>query len=285
LTDQHIQELQQKDEQLRLQQEANNARIKQLQDEIAAKEAELNNTITDVGNNATQLQAQIEQLTREKQQKDAQIAQLQGDIAALRDENTDLYNRIVAATQAIAEATNRLGELNDPATFNEAELDAKFQELEESIQRISNVIQAGPPQPGPPQGGPPQAGPPQPGPQQRIPGNTRILYENVQFTFDSLSRQLETKAQQDPRPNNKYSQALQQLQGANDADDVVAILNANRIGTTRNGGIKGGKKTKKIRKQKGGYTYKVNSKRRSITTSPSLRSSATGRGVKQSKRR
>jgi DNA repair exonuclease SbcCD ATPase subunit len=274
LTDKHTQELQQKDEQLRLQQEDNNARIKQLQDEIAAKEAELNKTITDIGNNTAQLQAQIEQLTREKQEKDAQIAQLQGQITALQNENQDLINRIIAATQAIAAATNRLQELNDPTAFNEAELDVKFQELEASVQEISNAIQAGP------------QNVPQNVPQQRMPGDTIILYENTQFTFDNLRKQIQDKSRQDGRPNNKYSQVLQQLQRATDADDVITILNNSNIMTTRNGTIKGGKKTKKnnkVRKQKGGYTYKLNSKRRSITTS-SIRSS-TGRGRGQSKRR
>ncbi len=98
-----------------------------------------------------------------------------------------------------------------------------------------------------------------------------------------MRRQLQEKSRQDPRPNNKYSQVLQQLQNANDDDDVKSILQGASIMTTRNGKIKGGKKTKKIRKQKGGYTYKINSKRRSITTA-SIRSS-NGRGRGHSKRR
>jgi len=277
MTDRHTVELQQKDAELAAQQQANAAQIKQLQDVITAKDAELNKTITDIGNNRAQLQAQIDQLTREKQDKDNQIAQLQAQITALQNENQDLVNRIIAATQAIAAATNRLQELNDPASFNEAELDAKFQELEASVQQISNAIQ------GNLSGN--SSGNSQGRPQiQRIPGNTRILYENTQFTFDDLRNQLQAKARQDARPNNKYSQALQQLQGANDEDDVIQILQANTILTSRNGTIKGGKKTKKLRKQKGGYTYKVNSKRRSIVTSSS-RSSSSVRGRGHSKRR
>ena len=288
LTDQHTQALLQKDEQLKAQQDANTAQIQQLQAEIAAKEEELNKTISDVGNNAAQLQAQIEQLTREKQEKDAQIAQLQGQITDLQNENQDLINRIIAATQAIAAATNRLQELNDPAAFNEAELDVKFQELEASVQEISNAIQAGPQNVA--QNVPQNVAQnvPQNVAQQRIPGNTRILYENTQFTLDDLRNQLQEKSRQDPRPNNKYSQVLQQLQGANDEDDVKSILQSASIMTTRNGKIKGGKKTKKnkkVRKQKGGYTYKVNSKRRSITTSSLRSSSGRGRGRGHSKRR
>jgi len=133
LTDQNTQALLQKDAELAAQQQANATQIQQLQAEIAAKEAELNKTITDVGNNTAQLQGQIDQLTREKQQKDDQIAQLQGDIAALQTENQDLINRIIAATQAITEATNRLRELNDPASFNETELENLYKIKLESI--------------------------------------------------------------------------------------------------------------------------------------------------------
>jgi len=274
LTEQHTQELQQKDEQLRLQQEANNARIKQLQDEIAAKEAELNNTITDIGTNTTQLQAQIEQLTREKQEKDNQIAQLQGDITALQTENQDLINRIIAATQAIAEATNRLQDLNDPAAFNEAELDAKFQELEASVQQISNAIQ-GNPVANNQASGRPVAG------QSILPPDTPIAFKGQNLTVGLIRNQLGSKPQVDRITNgpSKYALALRGLNNAQTPEQVLQALNSSGV-DAKNGSIYGGKKTKKnkkVRKQKGGYTYKLNSKRRSISTSS--RSSASGRGI------
>jgi chromosome segregation ATPase len=281
LTEQHTQELQQKDEQLRLQQEANNARIKQLQDEIAAKEAELNNTITDVGNNATQLQAQIDQLNREKQEKDNQIAQLQGDITALQTENQDLINKIIAATQAIAEATNRLQDLNDPAAFNEAELDAKFQELEASVQQISNAIQ-GNPVANNQASGRPIAG------QSILPPDTPIAFKGQNLTVGLIRNQLGNKPQVDRITNgpSKYALALRGLNNAQTPEQVLQALTSSGV-DAKNGSIYGGKKTKKnkkVRKQKGGYTYKLNSKRRSISTSSS-RSSASGRGIGRSKRR
>jgi len=280
LTEQHTQELQQKDEQLRLQQEANNARIKQLQDEIAAKEAELNNTITDIGTNTTQLQAQIEQLTREKQEKDNQIAQLQGDITALQTENQDLINRIIAATQAIAEATNRLQDLNDPAAFNEAELDAKFQELEASVQQISNAIQ-GNPVANNQASGRPVAG------QSILPPDTPIAFKGQNLTVGLIRNQLGSKPQVDRITNgpSKYALALRGLNNAQTPEQVLQALNSSGV-DAKNGSIYGGKKTKKnkkVRKQKGGYTYKLNSKRRSISTSS--RSSASGRGIGHTKRR
>jgi chromosome segregation ATPase len=273
LTDQHTQELQQKDEQLRLQQEANNMAIKQLQDEIAAKEAELNKTITDVGNNATELQAQIAQLNREKQEKDNQIAQLQGDITALQTENQDLINRIIAATQAITEATDRLRELNDPAAFNETELDAKFQELEASVQQISNAIQGNPVANN-------QASGNQASGQNRLPLDTQINFKGQNLTLGSIINSLKNKPQKDRNTNgpSKYAVALRVIRDAQTPQEVIQALTSSGI-DAKNGGIYGGKKTKKnkrVRKQKGGYTYKLNSKRKSITKA-SIRSSI-GRG-------
>jgi len=285
LTDQHTQELQQKDEQLKLQQEDNNGKIKQLQDEIAAKEAELNKKISDVGNNATQLQAQIEQLTKEKQEKDNQIAQLQAQITALQNENQDLVNRIIAATQAISDATNRLRELDNPAAFNEAELDAKFQELEASVQQISNAIQGNPVANNQVSGTLAPA-------QNRLPPDTPINYRGQNLTLGLIISQLGSKPQVDRnKPGNqpsKYAIALKGVNEANTPEEVLQALNSSGV-DAKNGAIYGGKKTKKHRKQKnrkqkGGYTYKLNSKRRSISTA-TIRKSSSGRGKGNTKRR
>lgn len=272
MTDQHTLELQQKDEQLRLQQEANGVEIKKLQDEIAAKEAELNKTITDVGSNATQLQAQIEQLTKEKQDKDSQIAQLQGQITDLQNENQDLINRIISATQAIADATNRLQELNDPAAFNETELDAKFQELEASVEQISNAIQGS-------SLANKQASL-QPVSGNRLPSDTQILLNGQNLTLELIISQLKKKPQRDKNTNgpSKYALALSGVYKAQTPEEVVQALQSSNV-SAKNGTIYGGKKTKKHKKQKkqkGGYTYKLDSKRKSMTTTQSIR--GRGRG-------
>ena len=298
LTDQHTQELQQKDEQLKAQQDANAAAMKQLQDEIAAKEVELNQRTVDVGNNAAQLQAQIDQLTREKEAKDSQIAQLQADIAALQTENDDLIARIVAATQAIADATNRLRELNDPATFNEAELDAKFQELEASVQQISNAIQGNPVANNQAAAGQIAQGQNSNVDQEprrvtiqgqgRLPPDTPIQINGQNIPLEEIRKQLSEKkrllSRNNPKAANKYANALNAIQMATSQEDVIRGLQSNNV-TIKNGAVMGGKKTKKNRKQKGGYTYKSNLKRRSISTTSSIRSSASGRGIRHTKRR
>ena len=281
LTDQHAQELQQKDEQLKLIQEDNASKMKQLQDEIAAKETELNQQVADVGNNAGQLQTQIEQLTKEKQEKEDQITGLQEQITGLQTENQDLISRIMAATQAIIESTNRLGELNNPDAFNEAELNAKFKEVEASIQQISNAIQGNSVANNQLAAGQPESV------KGKLPPDTPIIIDGINFTLGSIITQLKAKKQKVKHTGepNKYTLALDAVYKANTPEEVIEALKSNV--TLKNGAIMGGKKTrknKKQRKQKGGYTYKVNSKRKSITTA-SIRSGGSIRGRRITKRR
>ena len=271
LSAQHAEQLRQLDEQLKLQQADNEAKIKQLTDIIAAKDAELNQRVTELGVDSNRLQERINELTLDNHEKELIITKLQEENAALKAENQDLIQRIIAATQSIAEATNRLQELNDPAAFNQNDLDIKFQEIETSIQDISNAIQGNPSSSNPSSS------------VQRIPNDTQFVFENSQFTFGSLIAQLQQKAQQDARPDNKYRITIRQLKNANDISDVMAILQRSGISTKRNGSIMGGKKakkTKKIRKQKGGYTYNNSLKRQRISTTTSSIRSSSGRGRK-----
>jgi chromosome segregation ATPase len=284
LKEQHIQELQQTDEQLAAIQSQNNIQINQLNQEIAAKEAELNQKVTEVGSNATQLQAQIEQLTREKQEKDAQIAKLQGDITDLQNENQDLISRIIAATQAISDAAGKLRELDNPAAFNEAELDEQFKEIEASIQQISNSIQ----------GNPVAFNQDAAGQltqiQNKLPSDISIAFNGQNLTLGLIRTQLGKKPQTVRNTNapSKYALALDRVRNAQTPEEVIQALKSNGV-DIKNGTIYGGKKTKKNKKnkkQKGGYTYKNNLKRGSISTTASMRSSSgRGRGRGQTKRR
>jgi chromosome segregation ATPase len=265
LTDQNTQQLLEKDEQLRLLQEKNTAEMNQLKEAIEVKEKEIQQKGVDAGNNAAQIQAQIEQLTSENQSKQQMIEKLQGDITALQSENDELIERIIAATQAINDATNSLEVLNDPTAFNEKELAAKFQEIETSIQEISNAIQ------GNSQG------------QQRLPPEPPIEINGQIFTLAEIRKQLNIKKQMltknNPNAENKYALALKAINNATTPEALIQALQSNGI-DVKNGSIMGGKKTKKNRKnkkQKGGYTYKSNSKRRRITTTSSRRNSVMGR--------
>jgi hypothetical protein len=101
----------------------------------------------------------------------------------------------------------------------------------------------------------------------------QILYKTI---FDGIRK----KVSQNAGP--KYKEALTALKNST-PDKVASILNDKGI-SFKNNQIMGGRKTKKINKkhkknktrkmkQKGGYTYKHSSKRKSISTASSVRSS------------
>lgn len=71
----------------------------------------------------------------------------------------------------------------------------------------------------------------------------------------------------------KYRRALEAIDNAKDANEIPGILASNRI-TYRNGELRGGIKSKKYRKQKGGFTYKKKSRRSSITSNSRYRKSS-----------
>lgn len=260
LTDQHNEQLLQRDEQLKLQQEEIVTKMKQLQEEIATKDAELNNVTNDLNNKASALTEQINDLTKQNQEKDQTVQQLQEQLNNLQAENEDLTQRIIAATVAIIEATNRLQELNNPASFDQAGLDAAFAEVESSIQEISNAIQ----------GNSGNSGNSKMSANSKMSGNEIINYKGIQKPLSKIMKELKAKPQQDlfdpnnPKPSN-YALALQDIYNGKEPAKALA----DNFIEVKNGAILGGKKTKKNRrykKQKGGFTYKSNAKRKSFSS-------------------
>ena len=61
--------------------------------------------------------------------------------------------------------------------------------------------------------------------------------------------------------------------------NAAAILQTENIEISPSGNIMGGRKTKKNKKQKGGFTYRANTKRKSISTISLTR----GRGLRKGK--
>jgi len=218
-----------------------------------------------------ELQARIGEIDVINQNNTLTITQLQTDLQNLQVENDDLKRRIIAATEEIMTATNRLQELNRPDDFNQGELDAKFDEVIESIQAISNAIQGHPGNP--PSNASVQVQSPAPARQQKqlkMPENSIIIIDGWQKPLSQIVNDLKSKIQKDSRPNNKYALALQQLYEATDEEDVRNILSINNILYTRKSGdMKGGKtkKKRKYKKQRGGFTYRPNAKRKSLATS------------------
>lgn len=291
LTQQHQQQLDAKDQalatreaELTQQITIREQQIQQLNTLLQQKQVEVDGHVADIGNNQQQARDQINQLNLR--------------IAALEGENERLKDRIVAATGAIVEASNNLEALMnaEPNQQSQNDIEALFNEIEQSLQAVTNAMQgndsppSGPPPPVPgrrkppplPSNRPPSGSPPPVPRGPRLPGDTNILYDNANFTLDNLIAQLKSKSDQQPgNPANKYAQAIQQIKNAADASDINEILTRLNIMTTRNGLIRGGKYTKKSKKggktkkiYKGGFVYKSNKKRRSISSSNKMSASS-----------
>ena len=250
----------------------NNAKIADLQNQINQKDTEIARLTQDSTGNTAQLNAQIAQQQAAMTDLQNQLAVLQKQIEDLKAENGNLIQRIIAATTAINNATQNLQQLSDPTSYNQAELAQAFEEIEKSIQDISNALQGSAPAPGP--------GPePGPGP-SRGSNNPDIHLQNMNKTpFTLKQRQLidilKEKPQKDNNTNDprKYAIALRAIQRAKNENEVLDALKDIDI---KNNTVMGGKKhknqkhkTKKNRKQKGGFKYSNKAKRTSFIVSPS----------------
>jgi len=203
----------------------------------------------------------------------------------LQNENKELQQRIVAATESINTAVKNLQDISDDATNNQntENVTKLFAQVEASIEDINKAIQGSPTQ-GPPTQGPPTQGPPTQGQSQSIPSSEPIIGVNgvpQGYTFGDLLNQLQTKSRQQ-NGRSKYSDALTQIKTTNNINDIPKILNSSNI-EFKNNSIMGGKKhkTKKHRKQKGGFSYKLNSKRKGLST-PSYMYKTMGKGKRTS---
>jgi hypothetical protein len=180
---------------------------------------------------------------------------------------------------AINEATQNLQQLSDPASYNEADLTLAFNEIEKSIQDISNALQGSAP-------GPPAPGP-APGPRRSFDNNTPIHLTNLDGTpFTMTAPQIIAALREKPVKDNftggpsKHAIALNAVHDARDEQQVVDALAGI---TLKNNKITGGKKhkTKKNRKQKGGFKYSKKAKRTPFSV---LRSTVSNRKSSRSLR-
>lgn len=191
---------------------------------------------------------------------------LQTKIDELTTENKNLIERIVAATNAINSAVDALNTISASAenATTQGEVTELLQQIEETIENIARAIQ-----------GQRAAAPPGPSTtsssqsrQTRLPPDTSITVQGTTMTLNQWIIEIKKKIQQvqsnDPRYAAKYQDALNRIINSSDSQDVANIIN----GISKNGSIYGGRRTKKNRKQKGGFTYKPTSTRRSISSNP-----------------
>jgi chromosome segregation ATPase len=212
-----------------------------------------------------------DQLTTQHGQVQARVDDLERQIELLTQQNQQLVQRLIDATQAIQDATVDLERLSNsmPNAESQEEVNALLNSIEQSIENIGRaaqgqqmnageLIQQGRPQA--------QAG--------QIDDNAPIQIGDYRRTYNEFIRDLRRKINDVVRStgdrNNKYQAALTQIQNERDPTRIPAILQHNGIYIINNQ-IRGGRKTRKNKKQRGGFIYKTNSKRRS-TSSRSKRS-------------
>ena len=292
---QHATEIQNLTQGFESQIEEKNTQIQTLQNEITGKDTEIERLTRELESKNNQL----EQLNLQTNQNDERLNELQSRNEELVIENTDLTHIITEATTAIRIAIERMREFNNPNAFNETGKDDILRTINESIENINNIISGAPNQGSPP---PMQAPPMLAAPRQNMTQKSSKTYTwpplepinvsgQLYTNTNELMTQLEKKAKQQPFDNNtrnpsKYALALQEIKAAIESgtdipNNIGQILTRNV--SINNNKITGGKtkKRRKYKKQRGGFTYKHNAKRKTFSTTLNI---AKGNSKKTSKR-
>ena len=250
--------------QLASQEQANQTQINELMAKIKDCDDKMLELQTQLKNKTDEAATHAQTITDTQNTGANQITQLNEQISQLKSQNDDLIKRIIAATEAINLATDNLEKLSNsvPNQQSEQYISKLFLEIEQSIQNISNIIQGKNSQPIT-----------QINPDELISIMPQGETTPVQVSFKDIVIGVQRKAGQGGNVQ-KYKDALTELRQAKTIQDVIPILSRNNI-AYKNGAIMGGKKTKKIRKQKGGFIYRNNTKRRSISSSSSRRTTSS----------
>ena len=282
---QHAEELKKQTEefqqQLAKQQQDNQGQIDQLMAQIKDRDAKIADLHQQLQAKVDEAESHIKNIAETLSQGQSQIEQLNQQIVDLKAENEDLVQRIIAATQAIVLASENLKLLAEtaPNAQSEKEVDNLFDEIKNSLQTISNAIQGGQTQ------------------SQMYSDKNKTKINVIDDSGKPRTIELQILASVlgqslNEAKNNGNSAAIQKIESAlavfrdNKANPqaISEFLNNNgfKFYNGSNKVLVGGKKrTKKLRKQKGGFTYKLNSKRRIVPTSSRgsiTKSSRCGRG-------
>lgn len=276
----HVQELARLTEQSRQQLEQQEAQLMQKIKECEAKMMGFDQQIRDKETGFAAKQREIEEKMMQAQNSGTS---LQSEIVNLRNENEGLVKRLIDATNAINQSADDLQLLmaDIPNAQSKQEIEALLnsisQQMGQSIDNISRATQGQPMMTQGPMGTMTQMPPPSqmlsPGlvsPMQGQPGlpnNTPINVQGVTKELGYLKKLLQEKIRQVTRTNpnavGKYVEALKKISGATSPQEVSNYLgNFDKSRITGSLYVKGGRKTRKNRKQKGGFIYKTTNKTR-----------------------
>jgi predicted nucleic acid-binding Zn-ribbon protein len=208
---------------------------------------------------------------------------LQSEITSLRNENQNLIQRLIDATNAINQSADDLQMLmaDIPNAQSKQEIDNLLnsisQQMGQSIENISRAAQGHPMMPTQPmtqtqpQGVLPRQQPTQIDPNTKIRG----------MTYRDLMNGLIRKSSQF-RGVNKYSDTINQLKNINDVGEIERILQNNSI-IIKSGvfgpNVSGGKKNKRTIKQKGGFVYGRYSRKSQRNSSKKSKSRTSSRKI------
>jgi len=240
-----------------------------LQKQIADKDKQ----ISDHQSSAANAQQQQQQNASAIAEVNNKLAQLEQDRNSLQKQNDDLVQRIIAATNAINSATTQLEELTNENFYNKSNQDVSkiIDEIEASLQEISNSIQGTSNPQAISQGGPPQIPP-------REQQNLNLNQVSIRgYTLQTLKAALKTRSSKESDVRgNKYNQAVLEIENFLASLDrakatnnsvklaIENILNNKGIRFGSNGAVMGGynktnkkhkKQVKSTRKQRGGFLY------------------------------
>lgn len=249
-------------------------KIQELEQKISEKDSQLaekDRQIAELQQNTSTTQQQQQQNTEAITEATNRIKQLEKEKSDLENDNKDLVQRIIAATDAINIATAQLEELVNQGFYDKSkqDVDVIIKEIEASLQLISNSIQGSN--------------------ITKVSNSNNSSYDKniinlngVLTNVNSLVRDLQAKSNQLIRNNNgknvydKYKAAYESIrefknQNPNATDDDIKsktkeTLSKYNISISNTGIIQGGnmnlKKSKKkirkpstTRKQKGGYLW------------------------------
>jgi len=249
-------------------------KINGFEKQLQAKEAEVQKLQQDINNHQGQAQNQSQSLQKE--------------IDDLKIENQKLIQELNTATKAIDQAADDLQSLINgvPNAQTKQEIDALVQGIQKQIDDLIQNIGRNTQTPQSEMATSPIATaiPKQNQPNRPVlPLETQISLSDlgsgtatpVEIQLGALIGMLRTKsAQLSKRGNiteNKYQKALNRIMNATSPDEVKSILSAEGV-IIKNKQVFGGKKTKKNKKQKGGFIYKSTFKRRQLSPRTTTRS-------------
>ena len=262
---------------------ANQAEMDKLNVKIKSCEAAIQNLQKQLQDKTNEAASNAQKVSTAQNQSQGQIAQLTAEKNKLMAENNGLIERIKEANAAIIQALINLQALTDsaPNVQNQKELEDLLGQIEASIRAINTAIQTGQ-----------SASVASAAAPNRTEINVLDETGNPFTGIRKLQQQIALSKLQEKLNKERVPVRQQKLKNAiafiqNNKTNPAEIerylqKEAFKFQKGNNEVTFGGKRTKKNKTQRGGFTYK-NSKRKSIRTSP--RSvSVSGRGRRHSKK-